>query len=1489
VFCVLANYHSAPYRELVVATSHVNKGQDEIISSRYLQEQSPSPTNPALSHVDGKLTRASSSGDNEALFGLYSPLSFMHSHHYLTNLFELRKSSAFHKHMDEQTDVTALITLTHHKLSQFSFSSSSFPCDNHVNNLVQALSHLSNRIQSDGKYRVHSFIILSRCPCLNKLFHLQQTSSYASHEVDLTNVVSSEDWILFPIILDYLYVSYKTLTMPTLRLFSLLLYVLSSDCDENGKMFMLSHLFRQICPSSSTGAVTPSIDSFLFDICFTEKAIWRQYSPLAHSLTSLLIRLYSLGLSLSLDDCFLSKCESLLLSTLCPLNAIVIAEWAFERNRSVAVECCLKYFSLHLDVIVFPTNNNRSLRTLLLTEDGEGSMEESSFSQRIIASVKEMIAKSPLLVITKKELYTKKLESLTRIQLRSDYRPLIQYSLERLKEIATLTSGEEMPSLISTSAPALDNPLSPASASTSSYIALSKVVGHCTAVYQNQSLLFFGGMNRERFYTLSRLLCYDVLEDRFRYVIADSSKAPVTANLNWTFNLRKNNSNTFIMIGGKVKKEKMKRKNDSALSSFIEEGNKSYMTNLSTIWTALSEQLDAERKYLHVQLKSKKVKRIKHRPVKHEHKEESDDDLAESSDNDDNSEESNDRIARNNQSYHDTESELMESDYIFEFHYPTLTWNRKAIFYNDQLSHTLNRRNPTIFTPHFDPNMSSRELLSNSFKRRIAQSVIPIYSCDIPYRCPRCLFHLRTYAIDCDCIINEQKAEQQRKEEEFTWAIQFGGYCQVEEEIKGDLYMLFCRKIRNSDALDALKSSGGNDQSSNIVASTPAPEEYQYEWMKLTIHSIGNEHRSVRFGHQGVFIPPKVCPSHSSEITSSSHMDSIHHARIFYFGGASYHDFPDNLVSLRINSKEVKEHYHIDEDLSWEAVIVGGGDVPANRHDHSFTYIAEGNFCLLFGGMSTDVSTHQNVVLNDLWTLHWYFSSPPVTSSSSNRRSSAFQLSQLCVQWNRIEYDGIPPSIRSRHSASYIRQSPVLSVSNDGYSDYHGCLIVFGGLDDTYRDENDPHLPNELLFDEKQRDSIIHMLKWKLEETTDGVNHYRNNVSDFVWITKSLISTSSPSSYLNIDCCPEDYFPVAADHLSSDLSSLLFIEHPELSSSITSLAANDELQVVVQDVFQKKNETPFLPDVTFFIDDDNMIIPNLDELSLDSAIITSPNRVRRPLLILRSFTSLLSQRCHVIYKMLTSEMIEGQTKQIHLSSVDTNMNSFQLFLYYLLSDMLSFQHDVAPSLPSVNLMEVTSPHNLDYFVQNLGENRNILQEIIGLIEISKFYSMNSLMKRCEGLLLSLITESTVIEILQYADMMNLDLLQMVCYQFIFRNIGTSPSPSSKSTFSLESTEMQVDSNGGNGIESSVSNKTNNLALILTDEICNTEFLKKEEDEVDKMEVKEDVEVVTSSILVDSFKHASVEVKQKFRDFAVNSIHVYLYDVWEALKHQQASF
>jgi hypothetical protein len=1483
VFCVLANYHSAPYRELVMATSSVRKDQDEIIGfdgPRCLQQKNPVSGNLlAIPPLEGKLTRESSSGDNEAVLGLYSPLSFMHSHHYLTNLFDLRKSAAFHRHIDNPTEsMNDLIILTHYNFSLFSFSSSSFPSDNYVNNLVQSLTDLSNHIQSGGQFIVHSFIVLSRCSFLYKVFKDQQSASYTTTpNVDLTNIISLEDWILFPIVLDYLYVSYKTLTLPTLRLFSLLVYLLSPDCDEQSKIHVFSQLFHHIFPSSSTAAVAPTVDSFLFDLCFTEKAVWRQSFPLNHSLTTVLIRLYSLGLSLSLDDCFLSKCESLLLSTLCPLNALKIVEWAFHHSRSVSVECCMKYLSLHLDNVIFPTNNSRSLRSHLLAEVEEGSIKENSSAQQIIAAVKEMIAKSPLLVITKKELYTKKLESLSRIQLKNDYRPLIQYSLERLKEIATLTSGEEMPSLLSSVTSAVDNPLSPVTTSPSSYVALSKVVGHCTAVYQNQSLLFFGGMNRERFYTLSRLLCYDVLEDRFRYVLADSSKAPVTANLNWTFNRRKDNSYTFIMIGGKVKKEKMIRKKDSTLSSLIAEGNKSHMTKLSTVWSALNEHLDSERAYIPpVSLQTKKMRRNKPR----EPKKRDDDELDEEEVDDDDSEASDDRVTRSNQSYHDTESELMESDYIFEFHYPTLTWNRKAIFYNDQQSQALNRRNPTVFTPHFDPNMSSREFLSNAFKKRIAQSIIPVYSCDIPYRCPRCLFHPRTYAIDCDCILNEKKATQQRKDEEFTWAIQFGGYCQLEEEIKGDLYVLFCRKVHNSEP--GISSKFNLKESSGcIVPSLPPPEEYQYEWMKLTIHSVGNEHRSVRFGHHGVFIPPKVFLSHSSESTlsdTSSHMDSVHHGRIFYFGGASYHDFPDNLVSLRINSKEIKEHYHIDEDLSWETVIVGGGEVPVNRHDHSFTYIPEGNFCLLFGGMSTDISLHQNVVLNDLWSLHWYFKSPPVTSSSST-----FQLSQLCVQWNRIEYDGVPPSIRSRHSASYVHQNPQMSTSDDVYSQYHGCLIIFGGLDDTYRDENDPHLPNELLFDEKQRDSVIHILKWRLEE-----NLFRDNVGYFVWITKSLISTSSPSTYLNIDCCPEDYFPVSADHLSSDLSSLLFIEHPELSSSIASVTTKSRLQDGVQDVFQKESETNFSPDVTFFIDDNNMIIPELDELALEGRVSASFNQVRRPLLILRSFSSLLSQRCQVIHKMLTSEMIEGQTKQVHLSSVDTNMNSFQLFLYYLLSDMLSFQHDVAPALPSMNLMEVTSPHNLDYFVQNSGESRNILQEIIGLIEISKFYSMNSLLKRCEGLLLSLITESTVIEILQYADMMNLELLQMVCYQFIFRNINTSRT--FKSTLSMETTEMQVESSNHSRPESNVAKKTSNLAIILTDEICNTEFSKKEEgDEVDKLEVKGEMEEVSCSILVDSFKHATVEVKQKFRDFALNSVHVYLYDVWEAKKQQQASF
>ena len=198
--------------------------------------------------------------------------------------------------------------------------------------------------------------------------------------------------------------------------------------------------------------------------------------------------------------------------------------------------------------------------------------------------------------------------------------------------------------------------------------------------------------------------------------------------------------------------------------------------------------------------------------------------------------------------------------------------------------------------------------------------------------------------------------------------------------------------------------------------------------------------------------------------------------------------------------------FSIEEDCMWEPHRRVTGS-PTNRHDHSFTYIPEGNFCILYGGMIT--TGHGTVCMNDLWSLHWYFS----------------EIDELTLRWEKIRTSGIPPSPRSRHVACYFPHRPqqknrieslhssstnIMNPSeslnekeettNSTSDNYHGSLIIFGGIDETIRQENEVNdQGNEILLDEKTRDSIIHILKWKMTKKDD----YRMNVSHFRWTTKT--------------------------------------------------------------------------------------------------------------------------------------------------------------------------------------------------------------------------------------------------------------------------------------------------------------------------------------------------------------------------------------------------
>jgi hypothetical protein len=1489
---VLANYHDAPFRELVV------------VKSRSSQKDNSDPFASNFDLISSKYQEAKNNDNNGAdetqfsLLSILSPVSQLHSAKYLKDLFELRKSLGIQSYSpnenvsgfkSEDTITIVWNTSNNLKTSETEEDSSIFSSpylseqDKLLYDLLKDVTHTLK--QGDQELFIHNYILFARCPFLFQEYLMQKTnSSTKSDTVDVGAYISSQnDWNCFSILVDYLYIGYPAINLLTMKYYTLLLTYSSLSSAQEKLSFIqsLSSFLSSLVLStdtpdqsssskdgsakvrgSSSARDSPKTMTIL-KLCH-DVTLWRQSKVLINRLTDLLMKVFSFGKTFELPE-LQNKCESTLISFLSPVNCLQILEWAEENQLKKSMNCCLKYLANHNDIVSLP--QGQIARDYFSNSHGTSPALKESYAY-VVRQLEEFIQKNFVRILTKPEFYNEKYNYLLKMKrirkmkianLTEGEKELNEKEREKCSQLATLAASEEMPYLavyqpnpqqqeeeLPSSSPIVSSSSSEMIPNTISAVTLPKMVGHSAFQFKN-SIYFVGGMNRERFFSLSRILAYDIHEDSFRYLATDASKGPVNANLNFTFVLDPLVPSTVVMMGGKLRLAPQQKDCQEILLS---EKMRNY-ENHNLIWSLgkhTTQSLTSMVTGKESKGSSKEGGSISPAPAK-----------------------SYDQIFEDS-----VNGKLDEkTDFIFEFHIPTLTWNRKAV---QHLPTARFQQNSTMFTPNFDRTQVTRDDLSNAFRKRLAQSIVPIYASSIPYRCHKCLFRDRSFVSECNCLNGKASSSSTTITPErnlVSYALQFGGYCINEDVIKNDLHLLIC------------KNKCEEEKSSNNTLLEA--DQYQYEWMKLKIHipNIANNNQNTdnendqpaeRFGHKGVFIPSKH--SQSPFISASPDVNPLSltsMARIFYFGGVRAETFDDVFLSLRINSVEYKEKHQIEEDLTWEPVK-RMTQSPRKRHDHSFTFVHEGNFCLLFGGMYSTAQGH--VCLNDLWALHWHVNKSTSRSSlfsSLTGSPPSVPQEELVIRWDKISYEGIPPSVRSKHAAVYMNSFPSTGAGAPTEASVdQGSLFIFGGIDEgrvpDQNNNNTANTPPELQFDEKQCDAMIHVLQWKMIKK----DNHRKTVSGFSWVNKFLPS----SRFMNIDCCTEDYVPLLPDCLSADMRKLSSSNQDSESESRLNSGINPDFAFIVDD---RDDDEGLLINRKEVEEEETDLGVKLSELQLDIPKTCLPSSS----LTFRSFSSLLSKRCFIIQRMLQSEMIESQTKQIHLNKNEINLNSFRIFLFYLLSDLLLFGLNSSCSSSFCDL-----------------QDRNLLQEIIDLIQLSKFYSSNGLMKKCEGLLLSLISESTVMDILSYADLMNLEMLTMACYHFIFKNIDSSaraqllPRKRTISAAKVEKSEeilaekQEKEQEDQNEVEKDVFHS--NLSILLSDEICNQDFILS----TDEMEgsspiitdVKEDPGPTPSKVplmvpLVDNFKYAPKELKQKFRDFASKQVHVYLYDVWES--QQQA--
>jgi len=242
--------------------------------------------------------------------------------------------------------------------------------------------------------------------------------------------------------------------------------------------------------------------------------------------------------------------------------------------------------------------------------------------------------------------------------------------------------------------------------------------------------------------------------------------------------------------------------------------------------------------------------------------------------------------------------------------------------------------------------------------------------------------------------------------EPVAWFILFGGLCDADESVKNDVHLLTC-KARYYKKRDG----------SGIAASENIPE-YEWEWTKPNIKAV----RGVpghRLGHSAACITGTLDKGGN---------------RMIIYGGIGGNEAYGDVLSLRCNDEST---------MVWENVEIRG-DLPGPRYGHTMVCLPESNLLIMFGGKTSfNNSLH---AMNDVWVLR-------VMGSSRDLNVG------ISLQWEHINFEGVPPTPRFDHRACEV----------------NGNMYILGGMN--YTDETNAH--SREVF---EAESSIHVLDTSIWE-----------------------------------------------------------------------------------------------------------------------------------------------------------------------------------------------------------------------------------------------------------------------------------------------------------------------------------------------------------------------------------------------------------------------
>lgn len=490
-FCVLTSYRDIPLRELVLLTADTHHDEE----ATYL---------PGI-ELPGKPESEENNLLSDSVHTFYVSLP---SDQYLNDMYALR--------------------LAAHKAS---FYSENEATRGHVHN---GLVWVANNINSeDASYMaIHGFLLKARLPGLvqNVISHPNFPNKLVW---DMKGLLTVEHWSIFVLFIDFLYTGLSALELWAFRRTAL-------SCVRPEILHELIAHYRAISPKQndkfedSDSRMSELVvnrlesgqqESLLMAMTFDD-SFWTLSHTAVYILLSTMFSLHQMGVVFGIGEVS-QHVEWLLFTLLGPKTAYPIYQWALQHGSELLVRETLSYISRRTDVV--------QLRDDLLLCDVLSMPPYSSLSEKIcrIQQSKEVE------VVTQQRFLTNLFdlnEWLDDAQTTADHA-----DRKYVMQIEESCNAEESPFVRSI------GPRPP-------FMQLSTQYYHQSCLMMDKSILFLGGMNKERMFGMSRMLVYDTSENRFRHIESRGREVPASAYMHIIAPLEKHQTRHLALFGGKVKR-----------------------------------------------------------------------------------------------------------------------------------------------------------------------------------------------------------------------------------------------------------------------------------------------------------------------------------------------------------------------------------------------------------------------------------------------------------------------------------------------------------------------------------------------------------------------------------------------------------------------------------------------------------------------------------------------------------------------------------------------------------------------------------------------------------------------------------------------------------------------------------------------------------------------------------------------------------------------